>query len=227
LIRNLARPLVDTLAVLITIISIYLYYKFIKEKTKKNFVLFIISVVLAMITKDALIPIIFIPLGHTIISKSKEVSIVTALTFLIIPIIIYTSIIFSLGLWNTLLLRQTVLERYGEYHSIYYFVVSLALLLQLILPLFFIGFKGINKIKELRILIVWISIYVFARIIMPGPFDDRLWLPIMFSMIIIGYRGLEIVLKRFETTRMMELTVLGILIAIPYLMISYRIYLLI
>jgi hypothetical protein len=41
------------------------------------------------------------------------------------------------------------------------------------------------------ILLIWLFLFIIARIIAPGPFWDRLWLPGLFAAVILGYGGLK------------------------------------
>jgi hypothetical protein len=53
-----------------------------------------------------------------------------------------------------------------------------------------LNYKELKNQKYL-IILIWLFLFITARIIAPGPFWDRLWLPGLFAAVILGYGGLK------------------------------------
>ncbi|WP_287589169.1 glycosyltransferase family 39 protein [Candidatus Borrarchaeum sp.] len=193
-ISNIARPMNDSLAAFFSVVSLFYIYRSLKTDLLKEYVILSIILTLSVLTKDSLFPLLLVPISFYLLTLLKMKENMNAeilgkliLFTILIPFILWLSFVLSLDLLPVILNRRIGgLERlYSTARSPFMFIFSIIVCFHFLPILVFSNYKVFRN-QKYWILLIWLFLFIIARIIAPGPFWDRLWLPGLFSAVILG-----------------------------------------
>jgi len=197
-ISNIARPMNDSLAAFFAVISIFYIYISLKTGVLKKYFILSILLTFSILTKDSLFPLLLVPMCFYVLNfirmkkkaNAKTLGKIIIFTILI-PLVIWIVFILSLDLAPLLLERRiAVLRRHGSAHTPLMFMLSTIICFHFLPILILFNYRSLRN-QKYWICIIWLFLFIIARIIAPGPFWDRLWLPGLFAAVILGYEGLK------------------------------------
>ncbi len=193
-ISNIARPMNDSLAAFFSVVSLFYIYRSLKTDLLKEYVILSIILTLSVLTKDSLFPLLLVPISFYLLTLLKMKENMNAeilgkliLFTILIPFILWLSFVLSLDLLPVILNRRIGgLERlYSTARSPFMFIFSIIVCFHFLPILVFSNYKVFRN-QKYWVLLIWLFLFIIARIIAPGPFWDRLWLPGLFSAVILG-----------------------------------------
>jgi len=194
-ISNIARPMNDSLAALFAVLSLFFTYKCLKTEHFREYVALSIILTLSIFTKDSLFPLLLVPMSFYLLSlfkmkitaNTKTIGKIIVFTILI-PLIIWLVFILSLDLLPIIISRRLgVLKSvYSSAHTPFMFIFSIIVCFHFLPILVFSNYKVFRN-QKYWVFLIWLFLFIIARIIVPGPFWDRLWLPGLFPAVILGY----------------------------------------
>jgi hypothetical protein len=197
---NIARPMNDSIAAFFVVISLFYIYTSLRTGLLKKYCILSILLTLSILTKDSLFPLLLVPMSFYLLNllrmkekklNSKTLGKIIVFT-LLIPLIFWLTFILSFDLLPIILKRRIggLEGRYSPAHTPFMFLFSIIVCFHLLLILMLLNFRTLKN-QKYWITIIWLFLFITARIIAPGPFWDRLWLPGLFAAVILGYGGLK------------------------------------
>jgi hypothetical protein len=198
-ITNIARPMNDSLAVLLAGVSLLLMYKYLKYGHLNKYFIISITLTLSIFTKDSLFPLLLVPISFYLLSLLKTENKANAkmlgkiiIFTILIPLILWVIFVLSFELLPIILIRRIggLESRYSSAHTPFMFIFSIIVCFHFLPVLILLNYSNLRN-QKYWICIIWLFLFIIARIIAPGPFWDRLWLPGLFAAVLLGYGGLK------------------------------------
>jgi len=194
-ISNIARPMNDSLAAFFSVVSLFYIYRSLKTGLLKEYVILSIILTLSILTKDSLFPLLLVPISFYLLSLLKMKENMNAeilgkliLFTILIPFVLWLFFVLSLDLLPIILNRRIGgLERlYSSARTPFMFIFSIMVCFHFLPILIFFNYRALGK-QKYWICLIWLFLFFLARIIVSGPFWDRLWLPGLFSAVILAF----------------------------------------